>query len=125
MPVAGATGNTYTTTANGTYTVAVTSSGCGSGISNAVNITTTGLKEEITALEVMVYPNPSNGIFNLIFPKGQACEIVVTELSGKEVLRQRAKEASIQVNLGKAAKGLYLLKLESGGKAALRKLIVE
>jgi hypothetical protein len=123
--IPGATNSTFATTANGIYTVVVTSNGCSSAVSNAVNITTTGITEDIAGLEAKVYPNPSNGMFSLEFRKADNYEITVTDLAGREVVRLKTKEAETQVDLGNAAKGIYLLKMESEGKTSIRKLIVE
>ncbi len=122
--IAGAVNRNLTVTSNGVYTVVVIFTGCSSAASSGVTITTLGIKND-QEIKAALFPNPSNGIFNLTLPEGQTYEITVSDLTGKVILNQTANEAKTQLNVGNAAKGIYLLKLVSDGKTATRKLIVE
>jgi hypothetical protein len=123
--ISGQTNRTYTVTTNGAYTVVVTSNGCSSSASPAVNITTMGMEEILNELEVMVYPNPSNGRFNITLPEAKGYEITVTDLTGKVVQQLTVKDKTARLNMNKAAKGIYLLKIVGDDKTATRKLVVE
>jgi hypothetical protein len=83
------------------------------------------LGDDIVGLDVVVCPNPANGLFHISLPKGKAYEITVTDLTGKVILTQNVSEAKSQVNLTKAAKGIYLLKIAGEGKTGTRKIVVE
>lgn len=65
--ITGATNQTYVATQNGNYTVVVTEGNCGSESA----ITTIGdiSIEDVTntGTHFFIYPNPSNGVFNLVF----------------------------------------------------------
>ena len=123
--IAGATTATLNASSNGTYTVKVTTNGCSSAASNAVTISNTGINDEKNSLAISVYPNPSNGMFNLNLPEGQAYELVVTDLTGKVMLQKTVKANTAQLDLNQAAKGVYLLKITGQNKTAPRKLILE
>jgi hypothetical protein len=122
----GETNKTYTATANGAYTVKVTTNGCTSSTSSTMNVTNIlGISEDQAGLKVAVFPNPSEGLFNLSLPKGKAFAITVTDLAGKIVKQQTANDKTAILDLRNEAKGIYLLKIESEGKTATRKLILE
>lgn len=123
-PIPGATNATYTSLANGTYTVIVTANGCASTASNAIVITNTGVKES-ELLAVKVYPNPSTGEFQLELPAGQVYELTVTDLTGRVILTRQLTHASSILDLKGTAQGIYLLHLQSNGHTATRKLILE
>jgi parallel beta-helix repeat protein len=120
----GETNATYTTTANGSYTVKVTTNGCVSAASNAVVVINTGINDDKNSLAVAVYPNPSNGLFNVNLPGSKTYILEVTDLAGKMVLKTTGK-VNAQFNLQGVAKGTYLLKISGENGAAVRKLIVE
>jgi hypothetical protein len=83
-----------------------------------------GTKADVLATKLSVYPNPSNGNFNVSLENGKAYSLDVTDLAGKSILKQTAK-GDTQLKLENAAKGIYLLKVSSEGATTVRKLIVE
>jgi hypothetical protein len=121
----GETNATYTTTANGSYTVVVTDNGCASATSNALTITNTGVKDNMLQSKVAVYPNPSNGVFTVELPQAKGYTFMVTDLSGKLVKQQTASVGNNVLDMTGAAKGVYFLKVVSEAGSAVRKIIVE
>src|SRR5690606_8187848 len=85
----------------------------------------TGVKENILAASVNVYPNPSNGAFTVNLPKDQTFELEVSDLTGKVISKQTVKAATANVALNPAAKGIYLLKITSEGTTTTKKLVVQ
>ncbi|MFC5270637.1 T9SS type A sorting domain-containing protein [Adhaeribacter terreus] len=88
----------------------------------------TGIKENILQSNVVVFPNPSNGLFNLKVPTTtRNYSVEVMDLTGKLVKQQTVTNNSgtTQLNLNGTAKGIYILKIASEGNVATRKLIVE
>ena len=123
--ITGATTRTLTVTSNGAYTVVVTTNGCSSLPSAPMNITNLGLNNELNTINVSIFPNPSTGMFHLELPKGQAYELLVTDLTGKVILKQKTADDKSVLDLDKSAKGIYLLKVSGENGAAVRKLIIE
>jgi mannan endo-1,4-beta-mannosidase len=72
---------------------------------------------------VTIFPNPSNGKFNLVLHSPtQDLQVRITDLRGKEVFRQAYRQvSSIEINIG-IAKGIYLLQIadENGWKHSQR-----
>ncbi|MBC7389658.1 MAG: T9SS type A sorting domain-containing protein [Opitutaceae bacterium] len=59
-----------------------------------------------------IYPNPSNGVFNISLENSAPATIVVTNLIGKEVLRTNVQNNTTPINLQDNAKGIYHVKIE-------------
>jgi hypothetical protein len=78
-----------------------------------------------------VYPNPSSGIFNLVYQvnEGEMVNVKVHDMNGKLVRQIRlAANAFVQkttVDLGgpQFASGIYLLEVEAGGKKQVFRLL--
>ncbi|MFC5271460.1 T9SS type A sorting domain-containing protein [Adhaeribacter terreus] len=90
--------------------------------------TCVGISENYLQNNVVVFPNPSNGLFNLKVPTTtRNYSVEVTDLTGKLVKQQTVTNNSgtTQLNLNGTAKGIYILKIASEGNVATRKLIVE
>lgn len=83
--------------------------------------------EDIQKLDnVLVSPNPSEGIFNLQWkPTDSNMNITVFDITGKTVLsRINIKESNYKIDLSKLNKGIYLLNLKTKNKIATKKLVL-
>lgn len=87
----------------------------------------TGVKEEINASLVSVYPNPSNGVFNISAAamKGANMNMEVRDLQGKLVYSAAASKDNASVNLKNVAAGVYMLKVSTDSEVAVKRLIVK
>lgn len=112
VPIPGATLAGYTPTANGDYTVTyVDANGCESSTSLAYTVTDigTGL-DNYSATSIHIYPNPSNGVFNLEIPDGDVWEIFVTNMLGKIVLNAPFNNPGNKLlNLTDMDNGIYII----------------
>ena len=76
-----------------------------------------------------VYPNPSDGIFNLDTHKNQEAVVNVYDVNGKAVSRRTIKsnEQKIRIDLssGDFTSGVYLLELVSGTERHVFKIVRE
>ncbi len=123
--VAGATGQTYNFTSNGTYTVIVTSNGCSSESSPLV-ITNAGVNEQTDDAAVFIYPNPSTGQFQISNLKFQIKSLKITDVVGHVVFQSTIAGQQTTIELTGVAKGIYFLQLVNENKnEVMRKIIVE
>ncbi|MBK0404883.1 T9SS type A sorting domain-containing protein [Adhaeribacter sp. BT258] len=86
---------------------------------------TNGTKENILQDLVVVYPNPSSGIFNLRLPAStQKYTLEITDLAGKIIREQIVAGGNVQLELTDLARGIYILKINGAAGSATRKLIM-
>lgn len=84
----------------------------------------TGIDANVTIINnIAVYPNPSNGIFNIQLPV--AADVEVTNVLGKVVLSTKVNEGNYQLNLGNNVNGIYFVKINAEGKTKTVKIIKE
>lgn len=69
-----------------------------------------------------VYPNPSNGTFNLDFGQGQ-WDVAIYDLTGRKVYGNRHDGHSV-IDLSQRPKGIYLLKAIGEGQTLTAKMVV-
>ena len=77
---------------------------------------------------IVVYPNPSKEIFNLVTGKNEISEIKVYDVLGKVVWSKKDFEVSnseIQLNLSSVSSGVYFLRITSHNKSVVRRIIKE
>ena len=123
-----ATNQSYTVTANGEYSVTVTTNGCTSSSSAIVGFTTLGLNA-ISTVEngLTIYPNPSNGMFTVKVMDETLTlnSIVIFNEIGKQVKSitdNLTNTTSISTDL---SAGIYFVKINSVKGSFVQKLVVE
>ena len=89
---------------------------------------TLGNEEFVSLLEkTTVYPNPSNGIFNIV-KSGDAdiSKIKVFDINAKllQEINSDTNNSDIQIDLSGATKGIYFLELSNGSDKAIKKIQV-
>jgi hypothetical protein len=126
--IPGATGATYTVTANGNYTVVVTANGCASAVSAATNITNSGIADDLAGMKVSVYPNPTSGAFNVKLSGYQVnATVTLYNLAGQAIAVENVKagEEIKNMNVKELAAGTYLLKVTSDKGVQVSRLLVQ
>lgn len=128
-PISGATGQNYTPTTNGIYTVVVTLSGCSSTASSQLNVTNVGIDEENLNM-LMVFPNPTNGKFSITFESVSGKEYVLEIFNdiGQVVFSETFRNGGSilrPIDLGENASGVYTVTLKSEGKSTIKKVVVQ
>lgn len=120
---------TYTYAVSGNYTITLVATGlCGNdtttkGVSVSVGI------EELMEGAVELYPNPSNGLFNVRFSGvSGSVSLQVTDLAGKLVYsatdRDVAQGEVKQVQLNGLSEGMYFLKVNVNDKVAVKRVVI-
>lgn len=124
-PVAGATSQDFTPTANGSYAVIVTENNC-SDTSDCETISTIGLNEEVL-VSVNVYPNPNNGKFWMEL-NGNTSEIIYVEvinMLGQVITtKEITTSGKHEFDLGMVERGVYNLRFSSNSGIALKQIVV-
>jgi hypothetical protein len=120
-PIAGATGSSFTPTANGNYAVIVNTGGC-ADTSNCESVSVIGI-EEVVFSELVLYPNPSyNGSFMISYD-GAIEAIMVYDMTGREVgvvIDLNAKS----VNGSELASGKYMVRIITQNQLITKELVV-
>ena len=112
QPIPGATAQSYTATANGSYAVIVEQNGC-SVTSNCVAISTVGL-DDLKAGLFRVYPNPTSTVIHIELEK--ATGIRLMDVTGKLILEENGA-AVYTIDVTHLTTGLYIIETAEGAKA--------
>jgi len=126
LPVAGATSASLTPSANGSYAVIVTQNGC-SDTSACTAITTLGLDQLTVNDLLVVYPNPSKGIF-VLYDQQAALSgqpVTVSNLLGEMVYSTRITDSKTNIDLSSAKDGIYFVTIGSDYGKLVTKLVKE
>ncbi len=110
QPVNGATGASFTATANGSYAVIVSQNGC-SATSECVTITNLGI-DTYMLKGWKVYPNPV--VDELFIETEEDTEIVITDMTGKTISSQSLRSGTNSIGTGSLSAGMYFIKSASG-----------
>lgn len=120
--ILGETSISYTPTVTGNYAVVVSLNGC-SDTSACTLVDFTGINE-LNTVKFNVYPNPGSGIFNIEIAESGDFNVVVYDLSGKEVFNSELNANTSEINLSGLVKGVYQINISGNGKIATKKLVL-
>lgn len=120
-PIAGANGQSYEPTVNGSYSVSYTSEqGCeGTASSEVIAVINTGMDEATAgSAGLLAWPNPTEGMIVLDTPMHRpGSPITVTDAMGHAVLQFRTSAERTTLALAAQPAGLYLVQVGSGREA--------
>jgi len=76
---------------------------------------------------LVIYPNPSTGIFNFYYNADEALKIEVYDITGKRITNFKTQQsgANYSIDLTQNASGVYFAKITSDGNQTTKKLMVE
>ena len=101
---------------------------------NSINFTiseATASLKDVSFEGFNLYPNPSNGNFNLQFETASTAlvKLQLFDLTGRLVREMQFSDVTARfsesISFKNTAKGLYLLKIKNGSKQTTRKLLIE
>jgi len=72
---------------------------------------------------ISVYPNPSNGLFNIEIPS--SCDATISDMAGRVIRTEKLVNIQNNLDLSTYAKGVYILELRNYSKVVNYKLIVK
>ncbi|PCJ86557.1 MAG: hypothetical protein COA57_05980 [Flavobacteriales bacterium] len=115
-----------------TYSVTVTDNYNNSVVATAIVGQAAGMDESFNNEQILVYPNPSKGIFELKVKNTELRinKIEVYNMLGEMISQEFApviigKNSKLEIDLSAEPKGIYFLKLESDNGVAYKKLVLE
>jgi hypothetical protein len=107
-----ASAQTFAPTVTGSYAVIVTNAGGCSDTSACVTIDVIGLDETKESL-VLVQPNPSLGIFNILFGENTNGNVVITDATGRIIGTEGINGPSKTIDLTNAVTGIYYFTIQT------------
>ena len=79
--------------------------------------------EEKIENQLNVFPNPSNGVFNISTTIENAT-ITLKDVTGKLLIEKLMEGKNLELNISKYEKGIYFLSLNTSYKALTRKIVL-
>lgn len=131
LPIIGEINQTITVSQNGIYTVVVTTNSCSSDSSPAFTMAEVSVEDVINVgSHFFIYPNPSNGIFNVVFT---STEIMAYKIELRNVIGQIVYMEDLpnfdgtytkEFNVTTYGKGEYFLTITNSKNEKIEKVIV-
>jgi len=90
---------------------------------------TVGVNEVANKEEIMIYPNPVNGIITIKSKilLNEETEIKITDVLGKEIKNQkvRTKNEKAQMEISDLKTGIYILNIKNNERVITKKIIIQ
>ena len=84
-----------------------------------------GVSETSELLNFDVFPNPSEGIFNINLNNSQKATLRVFDMNGQQVVEQAISEGQATIDLTTHAKGIYIIRIiDQLGQISTKKLTI-
>lgn len=122
--IAGATDQTYTAMTSGNYAVAITQNGC-SDTSSCYQVITVGVDDLENQVALLLYPNPSNGEFQMITNVEQPMELTVFNMLGQTVYSAGNVTSNTVIDLTGVKNGLYQVRFFNEEVNLLRQIVIQ
>jgi hypothetical protein len=112
-----------------TVTTSYTVTGTANGCSNVATITQsvsacTGIDSKLPSLTgVMIYPNPTTGVFTVELNNGSTKIIEVIDVTGRIVLANTTSNDKVDFNINTLANGVYYIKIQSTSSIEVIKIV--
>jgi len=122
-PIAGATNQSFTATANGSYAVVVTKNTC-RGTSACVNINTIGISPIVSQnAQVIIYPNPNNGAFTI---SAESEGVYTIQNSLGQIIQSVTLNAAnnYTINIENLSNGVYFVAGYNNNRITQQKVVV-
>lgn len=126
FPVPGATGQSFTPEATGSYAVFVTQNGC-SRLSNCIQVIGTATNEPENGIVWQLSPNPAVSETNIRFeePLRNDCTIDLVDASGKILSTENVSQGAtfVTLELTNMPDGILFVRLNDGQNVVVKRLI--
>ncbi|TNE71037.1 MAG: T9SS type A sorting domain-containing protein [Bacteroidetes bacterium] len=122
-------GASITITTSGTYEVIVTNSyGCQSNTISTYNVSEASISELSSLTSIEVYPNPTNGKFNVALSAKQNFEIYLTDLIGRQLSPSvvlNTGEHVVPFDVSDYSKGVYLIVIKTDNESFSTRILIQ
>lgn len=123
--LSGEIGQTFTPTTSGNYAVSVTQNGC-ADTSSCYNVMTVGLQENTGQETVLLlYPNPSNGQFQMITNVKAPTEVNIFNVQGQTVYTKGNVTSNTVIDISGVKSGIYYVRFSTDEMNVLRQVIIQ
>jgi hypothetical protein len=128
--IPGATGQTWVAEQSGWYWTVVTLDGCSSPASNHIYIVKVGVNETTLATDVVLYPNPNEGVFTLKFTsaKQEKFDIRVFNNLGVQIFEMRNLDVMgttrQNIDLRPSPNGVYSVIISNNQSSVVKKIVI-
>ena len=85
----------------------------------------TAVSEVKESLDFQAYPNPTTGAVNVVFPKNIKGNIVVTDITGKQLFNESINGERTSLDLKFLPAGIYMLSFQTNGQLISKKLALQ
>jgi subtilisin family serine protease/PKD repeat protein len=118
------TSSTVTMTESGQYTAVITNEfGCSASTSDNFDMDTTGIDENDLSNQLVIYPNPSNGLVNLkIQGFDSEVSLTVVDAIGRVVVLNKSVQDNSKVDLSQFETGIYTFIFATDNDQFIRKV---
>ena len=90
----------------------------------AINCITTGLKNNSSNEDMFnLYPNPTNGIINILLTNIDAKKVSIKTILGETVYQATVQKSQLLIDLSRFANGIYFLEVENTHTTLIKKII--
>lgn len=121
QPVSNETGSTFTASDIGSYAVIVTQNNC-SDTSTCQVVGNVGLQGSSNSFETKVFPNPTDGVFN-VESSQTISKVSIVDNMGRVIKSVDVNDKESMIDIKFAAPGCYLLKIETTSGVITKSLI--
>ncbi len=128
--ISGADADTYSInnvqqTDAGNYDVIV-SGDCGNETSDVAILSVSVSVQDLAEYGISIYPNPSNGSFNIVFENSvKEAFYRIRDMTGKVIHEEKLIESENIINLNSIPKGMYFIELNFDNQSVVSKIVIE
>lgn len=83
------------------------------------------VKENLQTIDFNFFPNPVLKQLNLIVPKSNQYDAIITDVLGKEVLHKKSNQSETLLLLNEIVSGIYTLTIKTDKTSSSKKIIIE
>jgi hypothetical protein len=120
--IPGETNQSFIPTVNGSYAVVISSNGC-TDTSACFMINSVGIENSDQEQMILVFPNPTDGVFSIYTHDVSATSIEIYNVLGEKI--EYHQFSASYIDLSSQNKGIYYLKITTDKHTYVKKIILE